>query len=637
MRRLKLTTLLSCLLALPACGNGGSAVEERPNVLLICIDALRADRLGAYGARNGPTPALDSLAGRAVVFKRAYSVASWTKPAVPSLLTGLYPAQHGVMESASRGSDLLPERVETLAEQLGQDGYRTAAFVENEHLRKRYGRLDQGFEYYAEEAGNAPSLAHRFLNWLTRTDGSEPFFAYLHFLDPHWPYTPDDASSQLGLDPELRFKQDLWALRAEHWWLLRERVAAGKLSLPDQDVEALRELYDGEVFATDSVIGRLLEWLDADGVFKDTLVIVTSDHGEGFLEHGRLDHGYGLYEELLRVPLIMRFPGDRFAGSEVGGLVQIVDVVPTVLDYLGLSAHSAVFGRSLLRAIKKGSTAPDRKLLAQERHGKTSYLALYEGRYKYVRTRNAYAPSPPLIRIVPEALQAGARVQAEGMYAGGRIVAGEVKRIQPGDKDLELQGPVASAPTATAMLTLLGFKVDIANANWGSRLAGATFNPAEIHRGRWIRVDGKLEHGRFMARKIQSIDATEAADIEVEGVVTGLEALPDGDLLLDISGVAVYVDPKAYWKNFPAERREIPVPDPVTRPQPYDWEGVYDLRSPGGQSTNLAEKNPQLLDTMSSDAEFFERRLKDFGVRSAETVELDAAMRDRLRELGYLK
>lgn len=284
------------------------------NVLLVTIDTLRADRLGAYGSRAGLTPVLDSLAHGGVRFTRAWSHAPITLPAHASILTGLLPPHHGVRNN---GSFRLGPQAATLGERLQAAGYRTAAFVGAFVLDTRFG-LNRGFDEYDDRyhTGAAPAsfrFAERSADqvlraatgWITRpqTGDARPWFTWIHLFDPHAPYDAPAAFAQ-GRAP-----------------------------------------YDAEVAWTDSALGTALEELRGLGQMNRTLVVVTADHGESLGDHGETTHGLFAYDATLRVPLIFSAPTLR--PRSVSSLTKHVDILPTILDLLGIESPAGLDGRAL--------------------------------------------------------------------------------------------------------------------------------------------------------------------------------------------------------------------------------------------------------------------------------------------------
>jgi arylsulfatase len=355
-RRWARRALAPSILALSACASEGDATrpDRRPNVLLIVVDALRSDTLGVNGYPLPTTPRLDRLAAEGVSLPRAHAHSTWTKPSMATLFTSLYPPQHGLDYVAQDDHGVLSTRVlldevHTLAESLAGAGYQTAGVLDQVHLQDRFG-FRQGFADYADLMGTAaPELNRQLFRWW-EAKGREPFFAYVHYLDAHWPYTHRvrDQDRLLFGPPHLPARPPRSAGRAEAW--------AEGLSAPE--VAALRARYDAEVSWVDAAIGALLDELETRGLLADTLVVVTADHGEAFMEHGRIMHGHEPHRELTHVPLILRPPTGWTPFAPVEEVVGLVDVMPTLLDLLGLEAPAACQGRSFAPALRGEPLAP---------------------------------------------------------------------------------------------------------------------------------------------------------------------------------------------------------------------------------------------------------------------------------------
>jgi arylsulfatase A-like enzyme len=354
-------------------GRGGLPPLEELNVLLVVIDTLGAEHVSCLGPSIGPptTPALDRLAAGGVLFDRAYSPAPWTQPAVASLFTGEMPSSHRVL----RLFDRLDPAETTLAERLAGRGFATAGVVSHELLDSRYG-FDQGFAHFdASAAGghrtvSSPEVTAKALGWLDRwlgggearegAGGRPPFFLFVHYFDPHYVYLHHERFSRTrGYGGPLTPGMDIWALRD------------ARAALTPADVGYLRDLYREEVAFTDFHLGRLLAGLRQRGLERDTLVVVTADHGEELMRHGWIGHTRTLYDELLRVPLVVSLPG-RIAPRRVEEPVSLVDLVPTLLELSGRAEQPAEVeegrpaGISLVPALTGGAPPPaDRDLFAE--------------------------------------------------------------------------------------------------------------------------------------------------------------------------------------------------------------------------------------------------------------------------------
>ena len=315
--------------------------SERPNVVMIVVDALRPDHVGCYGYDRPTSPSIDRLAGRGVVFENAVCHAPWTKSSFASMMTSLYPFQHGVLEWASVMSDTLV----TLADVLRSNGYTTFAVINQVTLSDRF-KVIRGFDRISE--------AEEFERDAVRTtqdcidliaQAGRPFFLLVHYFDVHSPYEPAPEYVQM-----IRKVSDIDPLQQD---------ATGQEDDRSRLAERNRLLYDGCIRYTDESIGRLMNYLETEGLSENTLVLVTADHGEEFWEHGSFSHGEQLYDEAIKVPLILDLPGSHHEPTRVAAQVRHVDMLPTILDAIGLADPARREGSSLISLLTGGGYAPD--------------------------------------------------------------------------------------------------------------------------------------------------------------------------------------------------------------------------------------------------------------------------------------
>lgn len=327
-----------------------------PNVLFLVVDTLRADHLGCYGANPSPSPVLDALAKKGFVSEEALSQASWTLPSMGTLFTGLHPTSHGLtgqsnraLEASSGGADrsssaYLSTVLPTLAT-LAQSAGITTVGVSSTPMVSMATGLSRGFETFADfewpRSGwpDAEEVNEIFLSWL-ESNPDLRFFAYLHYMDTHDPYQPPAA--YLPTAPE----GTRAAVAGGRVTDLPQATTAGSSPLTAAELAHLKTLYDAEIRYWDSQLGVLLDGLEAAGVMESTIVIVTSDHGEEFLEHGRLKHRKTLYDEVIRVPLVLYGPGIRALRLRVA--TQGIDVLPTIAALLGAEVPFDAPGQNLL-------------------------------------------------------------------------------------------------------------------------------------------------------------------------------------------------------------------------------------------------------------------------------------------------
>jgi arylsulfatase A-like enzyme len=345
----------------PGEGNGADGPRH---VVLISIDSLRADHLGAYGHDRATSPALDALAADGVVFEHAISQAPWTLPSMASLLTGLLPSEHGAVSGATP----LPDARPTLAESLQERGHLTVGVVSHVFVGSRYG-FDRGFEVFDEtqikghDAVTSHDVTGRALLHLESAPRDRAFFLWVHYFDPHYTYVqhPEFGFSD-GYDGELPDRLTSLGLGR----ILAGHRRAGR-SFPERDLDYVRAIYDEEIAYTDLWIGRLLEGLRELDFEGSTLVIVTSDHGQYFLERGRFFHGKDVYEPLVHVPLILG--GDipaALRGVRVSRSVEVASVPRTVMGWVRGPADG--FPGSDLIALAAGESVAPRPVVTEGSH-----------------------------------------------------------------------------------------------------------------------------------------------------------------------------------------------------------------------------------------------------------------------------
>ncbi len=320
-----ISTILAVTAAICGCersasNHGTTAAPDRPNVLLITLDTTRADRLGCYGHTPARTPALDALADTGVRFAEAFCQVPLTLPSHAALLTGTNPPSNGIRINAG---GVLSKELLTLAEVFQQRGYRTGAFIGAWVLDSTFG-LDRGFDLYDDQIGGNDDLSNAIterrgdevcdaaLTWLEQ-QSPRPFFAWVHFFDPHHPYDPPEGYRAGFAHP-----------------------------------------YDGEIAFMDAQVARLVRWLDEHQLRAQTLIVAVGDHGEAFDEHDETQHGLFVYDTTLRVPLIFSCPTRLPGGRVVTGGVRLIDVMPTVMEWMGWSRPADIDGESRVEALRTG-------------------------------------------------------------------------------------------------------------------------------------------------------------------------------------------------------------------------------------------------------------------------------------------
>jgi arylsulfatase A-like enzyme len=353
--------------------------SSHPDILLVTVDTLRPDHLSAYGHPRPTSPRIDALARDGIRFERAYAPAPWTVPSVATLLTSLYPEAHGVTRGvvdagAIRGQQVLDPALPRLPGLLRAAGYRTFGITANEHLAAPLG-FAAGFDRYVNLGfdADAGGVGETLAAWRGEIDAARPAFVWLHYFDPHAPYLPRRPwlDTFAPLEPE------------ESWRLVVPFAGEYEsMQLDDERRAYVEALYDAEVAFVDRAVGEAVDLLDPD---REAVVLVAADHGEAFGEHGRFGHDGSVDEELIRVPLIVRLPGARFAGRVVDLPVGLVDVGPTLLDQVRLAAPAGFQGRSLVPLFVADGTLEAVPLLASLERGDPVVHGVVDGDWKYVR------------------------------------------------------------------------------------------------------------------------------------------------------------------------------------------------------------------------------------------------------------
>jgi arylsulfatase A-like enzyme/Flp pilus assembly protein TadD len=446
--------ILSLFLLLPALA---AAATDPPNVILITLDTVRADRMGFLGSKLGLTPQLDALASQSVVFEHAYSQAPITPVSHATILTGTYPQYHGIRNFGDR----LPPSVPFLPDILHSQGYHTGAFVGSIILDPKNGfasGFERGFDVYnagfhRQKTGERreASMQRRgevtlgyVLEWLGQQKGG-PFFLWFHLWDAHDPYNPPEP--------------------------FRSRFPNAP--------------YNGSIAYVDATVGKLLDYLRTQGLYDNTLIAVAADHGESLGEHGELTHSIFLYDSTIHVPLLLKLPGNRSAGQRVRTTASLVDLAPTLIDSLGQTPPQSMQGRSLLPLI--GNPHPEsRSSLATGDHSERSFgwsalVSLRSANQLYVR-----APSPELYdlasdpgaknNIYPTNRPAAVRLAIQLDNFVKRISEGAPQSLQDGldeksREKLSALGYVASGRTSPTTRIDPKDRIDVANDMHDASLA----------------------------------------------------------------------------------------------------------------------------------------------------------------------
>ncbi|HEY3570616.1 MAG TPA: sulfatase-like hydrolase/transferase [Thermoanaerobaculia bacterium] len=516
MRRSPLLALTVALALSAGCHRGGEAggpvgTFPRAPIVLISIDTLRSDHLPAYGYGRVETPALDAFRKDAILFERAYSHTPLTLPSHLSMLTGRLPTEHGVRDNVGYKYD--GDRLPNLPAVLRGAGYATGGAVSAYVLRPDTG-MSLGFDLY--DAGipvhfnDALGLSQRpggqtadaALAW-ERTVKDRPFFLFLHLYEPHSPYAPP------------------------------EPFASRYAGRP----------YDGEIATADSIVGRVLDELKAQGVYDRAVILLLSDHGEGLGEHGEQEHGIFLYREALQVPMMLKLPGGRLGGSRVAQPAQIVDVFPTLLSLVGVplpqEAAGPFPGRSLLDLRAPG---PPRDLYAETFYprlhfGWSELTSLIRDRFHFIQS-----PAPELYDLAADPGE-----KSNALAAERRAYASLRQSLQGMERPL--QAPAAVDPETARKLAALGYASGVSSTAKGETLPDpksriGTLRDFDLAMG--LFTGGRYAEAvpvfrRLVAASPKMADAWENLGVSLEKLGRREEALEAYEHAMDASGGALFV------------------------------------------------------------------------------------------------
>jgi len=370
------------------------------NLIVISIDTLRADHLGAYGYPRATSPRLDALAAGGAVFTNTISPSGWTVPAHMTLFTGLDPVAHRLIDFPRPGR--LGEGYRTLAAVLKAQGFHTAAFTGGGFISEQHG-FEIGFDRFVTRGRHFEHSAREFRDWFEALPADERFFVFYHGFNTHRPYRPpegfgdrflaDDAkgSGEEVADRLFPLLEDLAVLHRHHEG---DREAITRRP-SDDELELVVSQYDAEIAAVDVLLGTLLDSLKNTGRLDDTLVVIVSDHGDEFYEHASLDHVHSLYDELLQVPWLMFGPG--VPAVTVDEQVGLIDVMPTVLELLGVEPTAPMQGKSRV-ALIRGGPSGDEAVFSFNRYSDYPYrlASVRTPGWKFIRWQLAGMRGKPL-------------------------------------------------------------------------------------------------------------------------------------------------------------------------------------------------------------------------------------------------
>jgi choline-sulfatase len=355
--------------------------HNAPNVILLSVDSMAARHLSCYRYHRRTSPCIDALAGSGVLFENVITQANWTKPALASMLTSLYPSVHKTDSKGEAGdrinvqdkrqANVLDDRFRTMAQEFHDAGFRTAGFSNGGYAHSFFG-FGRGFDLYDDYAGGAKSCLFRLLRWLVQDQGA-PFFAFIHFWDTHFPYADRPPYNRLFVKERADIVLDS---------VSRVAINSGSRVPSRDEIEFLEALFDGSINYVDHQIGAFVHELHRLGLADHTIIGVTADHGEAFMEHGIIEHTEVLYNEVIRVPLILAGPGLP-TGKRISSQVRSIDIMPTLLHLCGLQPTCEIQGTSLVSWIAGACVSDLMAASETERRGRIK--ALCDGQHKLIR------------------------------------------------------------------------------------------------------------------------------------------------------------------------------------------------------------------------------------------------------------
>lgn len=383
-----LTLLFLIFFSFAGCHEAKKKSAERPSILFVSLDTLRADHLHCYGYPLETSPTMYRLAGEGAIFKNVMAQSPWTLPSHLSLFTSLYPSSI----AGQAGGFKISDGMKPLALCLQEAGYHTAGFTGGGNISAHFG-FDRGFDIYDDTGGGIKKIRQKAAAWAKKCDG-EDFFLFVHCYDIHLPYVVGEPYDSLFTgDLNSKLVPDTETVVG---------INRGDIEISETDRKYLIARYDSGIFYADEQLGLLLDDLKQNGLTRNLLVMITSDHGEELGERGIMGwHGHTLYGELLSIPLIFSCPGRIPPGSVIQTRVRGIDIMPTLLDYAGVTSPPGIAGKSL-RPLPEGKREEDREVFSQKyaskqfdlRHGladkkfSTTQFSLIRDQWKYIRFLN---------------------------------------------------------------------------------------------------------------------------------------------------------------------------------------------------------------------------------------------------------
>jgi Sulfatase/Domain of unknown function (DUF5666) len=585
-----------------------------PHAILILVDALRADHVGCYAGEDLGTPNMDRLARQGVVFENAISQGSWTRPSTASMMTGLYPSQNGVGSRWSKTNEgrlsarSLDPSIPTLAETLTADGHTTAFIGGNAILKPLFG-VTRGFTHnlWRSIGNDGAVIVEDFERWV-QTERRESSFCYMHFMDVHKPLPTETIPARLdtGLD----------------------------LDLVKESKNELMGYYAAAVRRVDRHIGGVIRTLESAGMLEDTLIIFSADHGEELGEHGgMLSHGRTLYRELLHVPLIVRLPGEAFAGERIDQPVQLIDFMPTIFDYLQCPPID-VPGRSLLTLIRGEET--ERAAFSEHVKPERYTQSVTTRTHQLIQSYQLEDTRP----VSPADLQPGLSVAAKGQrIQGGRFIPTKIL-MQREDRPT-LSGTIERVDAASDSVTLMGItcQIDEDTRFIGKEDRGPlTLDGLAV--GDRVTLNFNAEsNGRRVATTVKR--KAPGGKSKIEGRIERVQDLEGGLRSITVLGTDILIDSNTKVRAIKDVGREDVKVSPVNRVLTGAYIDVhtelYDVTSDPAETRNIVDERPDIAQELEEKLALWTQSLLGQVRETTGSVDVDPETMEQLRLMGYVE
>jgi Sulfatase/Domain of unknown function (DUF5666) len=585
-----------------------------PHALLILVDALRADHLGCYAGEDLGTPNMDRLARQGVVFENAISQGSWTRPSTASMMTGLYPSQNGVGSRWSKTDEgrlsarSLDPSIPTLAETLTAGGHTTAFMGGNAILKPLFG-VTRGFTHnlWRSIGNDGAVIVEDFERWI-QTERRESSFCYMHFMDVHKPLPTETIPARLdtGLD----------------------------LDLVQESKNELMGYYAAAVRRVDRHIGGVMRTLESAEMLEDTLIIFSADHGEELGEHGgMLSHGRTLYRELLHVPLIVRLPGGAFAGERIEQPVQLIDFMPTILDYLQCPPMD-VPGRSLLTLIREEET--ERAAFSEHVKPDRYSQSVTTRTHQLIQSYQLEDTRPGS----PADLQPGLPVAAKGQrIQGGRFIP--TKILMQREERPTLSGTIERVDAASNSVTLMGITCQInEDTRFISKEDRGPLTLDGLAAGDRVTLNFDAgSNGRHVATTVKR--KAPGGKSKIEGRIEQVKDLEGGLRSITVLGTDILIDSNTKVQAIKDVNREDMKVSPVNRVLTGDFidahTELYDVTSDPAETRDIVDERPDIAQELEEMLALWTQSLLGQIRETTGSVDVDPETMEQLRLMGYVE